>query len=508
MTERQLLRAHGLPGAIGSLLLAIGALSMGWLPPLFNVDSIPLLDALRTTTVGEILGRGAILIGGALVLQSWLLLGTDVLGERITDIRGLWRMQALWMLPSLLVPPLFSRDPYSYFVQGRLMQLGLDPYANGAAAVPGWFRAGVDPMWAETPTPYGPLYLAVQQLVVSIAQTPFWSTIGFRTVALIGVAAMAYYVPKLAALQGINPAAALWLAVLNPLVLLHFALGGHNDAVMVGLMVAGAYYALQQRVAVAALLLAAAVAVKPIAIVIVPFAALALIARDASAIRRIVAYAVSGATVLAMVIAAGYAIGVGVGWIQALTTPGTVRTWLSPPTAIGMTIGLIGQWLGNPDLDVTAVQSVRLVFIVAALAVCAWLLLKPQGRTPLRGAVLAFTVIIFFGPVVQPWYLLWALPLIAVTGLRKPWHLKAIVLGTAIVVIYGLSEPTATSDAHLDLIDSLGIILAVAAVAFVVLASPRERSLALGSQFAHGLAPRTTEERARARQWMVLPHNR
>ena len=41
------------------------------------------------------------------------------------------------------------------------------------------------------------------------------------------------------------------------------------------------------------------------------------------------------------------------------------------------------------------------------------------------------------------------------------------------------------------------------AVAFAVLASPRERSLALGSQFAHGLAPRTEQERERARQWML-----
>lgn len=484
-------------------MLAIGALAMGWLPPLFNLDAIPLLDALRTTTVGEVLGRGAVLIGGAMVLQSWLLLGTDVLAERITDVRGLWRIQALWLAPTLLVPPLFSRDPYSYFVQGRLMQLGLDPYTNGAAAVDGWFRAGVDPMWAETPTPYGPLYLAIERLVVSIAQTPYWSTVGFRFVSLLGIAAIAYYVPKLAALHGINPSAALWLAALNPLVLMHFALGGHNDAVMVGLMLAGLHAAMTRAFGPAALLLAAAIAVKPIALVLVPFAALAYIRNRSSAVHRIVAYATSGVIVIAIVIALGYAVGVGVGWINALTTPGAVRTWLSPPTAIGMTIGLVGQWTGNLGLDAQAVEYTRLVFIIAALAVCAWLLLKPGGRTPVRGAVLAFTVIIFFGPVVQPWYLLWALPPLAVSGLRKPWHLKAVVLGTAIMVIYGLSEPTATSDAHLDLIDSLGIVLAIASVALVVLASPRERSLALGSQFAHGLAPRTAEERARAQQWSV-----
>lgn len=503
MQERALLRAHGLPGAIGSLVLAIGALGMGWLPPLFNLDAIPLLDALRTTSAGELLSRGSVLIGGAMLVQSWLLLGTDVLSERIGSIRGMQVVLALWLAPTLLVPPLFSRDPYSYFVQGKLMQGGIDPYTHGAAAFEGWFRAGVDPMWAETPTPYGPLYLFIERIVVTIAQTPYWSAVGFRLVAVAGIAGIAYFVPRLASLQGINPAAALWLAGLNPLVLLHFALGGHNDAVMVALMLAGLYFAMTTRALPAVLLLAAAIAVKPIAIVMVPFAALFFVPRTSSLLRRVGAYAVAGVAVLAVVIALGLATGVGTGWVHALTTPGEVRTWLSPPTAIGMTIGLVGQWFGNYDVDPLAVQYLRLAFIAAALAICAALLLRPQRRTPVRSAVLAFTVIIFFGPVVQPWYLLWALPLIAVSGLRKPWHLKAVVLGTAVVVIYGLSEPTATSDAHLDLIDSLGFLAAIAAVAFAVLASPRERSLALGSQFAHGLAPRTPEERARAQQWVL-----
>ena len=503
MQDRRLLLSHGVPGALGSLVLAVGALSMGWLPPMFNIDQLPWLEVIRGTTSGEVLGRAAVLVGGALVLQSWLLLGADVLGDRLTDVNMLWRILGMWLVPTLLVPPLFSRDPYSYYIQGRLMAEGLDPYTNGAAAVDGWFRAGVDPMWAETPTPYGPLFLVIERAVVAIADTPYWSAVGFRLVALVGIALAAWAVPKLADLHGINPAAAVWLSVLNPLVLLHFALGAHNDALMVGLMLCGLLAAMRLRAIPAVLLLAAAMSVKPIAIVAVPFAALAFIPRKAPLWQRIAAYATSGVAVLAVMILSGIALGVGTGWIQALTTPGSVRTWLSPPTAIGMAIGLGGQVLGNYDLDAIAVDAVRLVFIIAALLVCAWLLVRPHGRSPIRGAVLAFTVIIFFGPVVQPWYLLWALPLIAVTGLRKAWHLKAVVIGTAIVVIYGLSEPTATSDAHLDLIDSVGFLMAIAIVAFVVLASPRERSLALGSQFAKGLAPNNEAARSRAAGWIL-----
>ena len=41
---------------------------------------------------------------------------------------------------------------------------------------------------------------------------------------------------------------------------------------------------------------------------------------------------------------------------------------------------------------------------------------KPQGRTAVRALVLAFLAVVALGPVVQPWYLLWVLPLAAATG--------------------------------------------------------------------------------------------
>lgn len=503
MVEYRSLRAHGLPGAVGSGVLAIGALALGWIPPLFNVSAVAVLGALRSTGAGEVLGRAAVLVGGALILQSWLLLGTDVLGSRSLRLRSLYRILALWVAPALIVPPLFSRDPYSYYVQGKLLALGLDPYTHGAASVPGWFQAGVDPMWAETPTPYGPLYLMMQRAVVEVFQTPYWSAVGFRLLAVVGIACIAYAVPHLARRQGIDPAAATWLAAMNPLVLLHFAFGGHNDAIMVGFMLIGLEFALQRRAVPALVLLAAAVAVKPIALVVAPFAALLVMPWATTLVRRLLAYAISTIAVLGLVLGMGFAMGVGGGWVHALTTPGSVRTWLSPATAIGMAIGLVGDAFGNHDIDAIAVIVSRLVCMAIAVGICLLLLLRPQGRTPIRGAMLAFTTVIGLGPVVQPWYLLWALPLVATVGMQRPWHLKATVLGTAGFVIYALAEPTATSDSHLDLIDSLGMLLAGAVVVFVMLASPRERELAVGTQFSSGLSPQDDAARERAEAWRV-----
>ena len=40
-------------GALGSLLIGIGAVGIGWLPPLFDTTVNPLLDTLRNGNAGD-----------------------------------------------------------------------------------------------------------------------------------------------------------------------------------------------------------------------------------------------------------------------------------------------------------------------------------------------------------------------------------------------------------------------------------------------------------------------
>ena len=61
----------------------------------------------------------------------------------------------------------------------------------------------------------------------------------FRALELVGVALLMVALPPLARRYGNDPGIALWLGVLSPLALFSFISSGHNDALMVGLMVAG-----------------------------------------------------------------------------------------------------------------------------------------------------------------------------------------------------------------------------------------------------------------------------
>ncbi len=143
----------------------------------------------------------------------------------------------------LVTPPLFSRDVYSYLAIGSMMvtastrttpalttSLGdSDPYAHQ-----------VDVRWQHTASPYGPVYLLIAQAVVAVAGDNSLSGVLLqRVVELIGVAMIVWALPRLARICGFDPVAALWLGALNPLVLFHLIGGGHNEALMLGAMLAG-----------------------------------------------------------------------------------------------------------------------------------------------------------------------------------------------------------------------------------------------------------------------------
>ncbi len=512
--DTRLLARYALPGFAGSLILAIGALGVGWLPLDAGIFDVIGVETLRGTTAGSLLSRAFVFVGVALLLQAWLILGHDLLAGpedphslRGTSPRMLVMVLVAWVAPLVLAPPLFSRDVYSYFAQGRVVASGQDPYETGVAVVDGWFEDGVDPMWAETPTPYGPVWLLFARGVANfVPDSPALAALIFRVAALAGLALLVIYLPRLAAAHGINPSAALWLGVLNPLVVMHVVSGAHNDALMIGLIVMGFALACERHPALGVIAIAVAAAIKPIALLALPFAGLLWAGQsgrdDPPGLRagwgaRIRAWTLALLLTVAVFALGSVLAGVGPGWIAALGTPGEVRTWLSPATALGMLIGMGTTAAGLTIDDALVVTITRTLGTIAALAIIAWLILRPEGRSPVRGAALAFLTVVLLGPVIQPWYLLWILPLFAATGLR-PTQLRIVIIIIAGFSLHGMAESSSTSDNLFEFSDGLAIVAAFVVVGLVLLVSPRERRLILGGPLGHGLMPADPDEQARA----------
>jgi alpha-1,6-mannosyltransferase len=495
---------HGVPGAVGTALVAVGALGIGWLPLTSQMLEAGLVTALRSTLAGSLVARAFVIIGLAVLLQAWLLLGSELSARRRDEgpmaTGPVIGVLAAWSLPLLLAPPMFSRDAYSYYVQGRVFGAGHDPTTIGIDVIPGWFDDGADPMWVESPTPYGPFFLLIERAVADFAHpNAYLAALGFRLVALVGVGLLAYYVPRLAALHGIDPAKALWIGVLNPVVVMHFVSGAHNDALMVGLVVMGLTLAAQQRCLWGAVAVSLAVAVKPIALIALPFVGLLWSGRLGTWRDRIRSWAFAGLVLVSTLASVFLLADAGRGVLSAaFGTPSGVLTWLSPTTAVGKILGTVTTWVGLTDDPAPVLAGLRVAGAVAAVVIVIWLVLKPGGRSPVRGAALALATVVVLGPVVQPWYLLWFLPLFAATGLSVS-EFRVVVVLTAVFTVHGMIESTTNADNLFDVADIVTYVVAFAVVAIVLFASSRERRLVLGPADGHDLAPHTPQEQERSR---------
>lgn len=489
MTARAFWLRHALPGLVATSLIALGALGVGWLPLASPLLDVPLVELLRSSTIGTLASRSFVFIGAAVLLQTWLVLGFDLLSEHRAKKRWLAWLMLTWSAPLLIVPPIFSRDVYSYYEQGRLMTEGYNPYSQGVAVLDGWFADGVDPMWGEVPTPYGPLYLLIERGVTTLTLgNPLVAALLFRLVAVLGIVLLLIFLPKLARAHGIDPDKALWIGVLNPLILFHFVAAGHNDALMVGLLVAAFALATSHRMLWACAAIACSASIKPIAFLALPFLGFIWAGAAADWPRKLLGWVKTGFATGVVFMATALIAGVGFGWVRALGTPGEVRTWLSPSTAIGLTIGNTTKWLGiteTNDLPVTIMRMIGLVIGVVLLAV---IVFKRNDRSPTRNAALAFATVVVFGPVIHPWYLLWFLPLFAATGLTSR-ELKITILLTAAFTFHAISESSTTSDNIFELTDGISLIAGIIIVTIALLASPRERQLVLGEPISHGILP-------------------
>ena len=148
---------------------------------------------------------------------------------------------ALWTLPLLIAPPIFSRDIYSYVAQGDMVTHHISPYRYGPFVLGGdHYSALVDPIWGNVPAPYGPLFLILDGGATILAfHNLILNVVFLRLLALVGVALMAVFIPYLARSLKRDPAEIFALAILNPVTVFHLVGGSHNDAIMLGLLVAG-----------------------------------------------------------------------------------------------------------------------------------------------------------------------------------------------------------------------------------------------------------------------------
>jgi hypothetical protein len=374
---------------------------------------------------------------------AWLGLGHSLKRSPGVSLKALWIVGAAWCLPFLLGPPLFSRDVYSYIAQGTLVHLGHSPYHDLPTALGHLGKRhvldGVDPFWRKTTAPYGPLFLGVVSLIVGVTGTHL--ALGAMLVRLfdtVGIVILAIFVPRLARALGGEPRRALWLAMLSPLVWLQLVSPAHNDALMVGLMVAGVTLAVQRKPLLGIAVCAFAATVKVPAAAAILFIVVAW-ARDLPD-RQAQLKAVGKAAVVTVAVAGLVTLvtGLGLAWISSgvFSTPGRVRLAITPATAAGYTIAHALHGLGVPlgGKKFEATLSHVAFAITAVLGVV--LLYRTRWENMVRRLGWLLVAVAFFGPATWPWYFIWGLALLAACpGIQFSRVIPVAVVASAFLVM-------------------------------------------------------------------------
>jgi alpha-1,6-mannosyltransferase len=469
------LRHTRLFGATGTILMAIGSLGAGARPvvqdPTFGVRLLNLPSRIQTVSL-TMTTTGAVMMA-----LAWLMLGRFALGDRRMSRSQLDRTLLLWILPLLIAPPMYSKDVYSYLAQSQISRIGLDPYRVGPGPGLGLdhvFTLSVPSLWRDTPAPYGPLFLWIGRGISALTgQNIVAAVLCHRLVVLLGVILIVWATPRLARRCGVAEVSALWLGAANPLLIMHLVAGIHNEALMLGLMLTGTEFALRgidstrsllprplhwprrranweswsplTMLVLGTVLIAMSSQVKLPSLLALGFAAMALARRWGASVGAVVAAGGSlGVLSLAVMAAIGWASGLGFGWINTLGTANVVRSWMSPPTLLALGTGQIGILLGLGDHTTAVLSLTRAIGVLIIAIVVSWLLIAVlRGRLhPVGGMGVALGATVLLFPVVQPWYLLWAIIPLAAWATRPRFRITTIVV-TLVVGIFG---PTANGD--------------------------------------------------------------
>ncbi len=338
-----------------------------------------------------------------------------------------WGAIALLLAGFALSPVLLSHDVYSYVDYARLGALhGLNPYVHPPAAEP-FDPAYARVTWFDTVSAYGPLFTLA---TYPLAWLPvWWAVAALKGAAALSVLATAVILSRVAPVRGVSPLGAAAFVALNPLVLIHVVGGAHNDGVAMLAATAGVAGVLTDAEASGGAAFLAAFALKPPAALAAPFALLGTrfrlfphpsgekvdIGDDG---RALLCDSCSARSLAALAIGAAAYAAFGLHWLHALELIGAHQgktTHMSVPTTFARLTGL----------DPTAIRTTALALFAAGFL---YLLIKTwRGMDWLRAAAWASFLLLIATAWLLPWYLIWTLPLVALSR-DRPLQLLTLSL--------------------------------------------------------------------------------
>ena len=345
------------------------------------------------------------------------------------------------------MPGLYTTDMFSYVMYSHIAAvIGANPYLSP----PSWFPDvrvfhWIHPIWHNAPSIYGPAWI---DLTLPLARAVATSSdvdkvLAYKTLVnvahLLGVICLAYVVHR------VRPGRvheAIVLYAWNPLIVFEFGGNGHNDAVMVSVMLLSlALYVTSARW-VGMLAATISMLLKMTSLFLLPYYAMAW-AREQKTWRGFFGVGILASLTVPVTIAAFY-----YPWWAGVETIAPILSWSQGPMYNNYTPDSIAFYLAAQRIKEATttvdpavvlnesretVKNVARIFFVIWCAVELWRVRGPLGIAG-AGARVMMVFLVAVNTWVLPWYFSWPLALAVVLG----WEST-----TAKVLIgFSLSAPT------------------------------------------------------------------
>jgi alpha-1,6-mannosyltransferase len=380
------------------------------------------------------------------------------------------RVPAGWVVASILAvhaifilsPPLALTDLFNYVNYGRMEVVHhLNPYTSIPILEPHDDPSYALSNWHQLLSPYGPLFTMLTFVVVPLGVAgSFWALKVILAATSLGTLLLVW---KSARLLGRDPVTAIALVGLNPIVLVWGLGGDHNDFLMLFFIMLGFYLLLRAReqergrpqgagsrewfAPLSPALLGAGAAfvvatgLKASGGVLIPVVLAGLLSY-----RRAFAQVLAGMVLAGLAVGAGSLIAFGL-HIPDLSTQSRLVTSESVPNLIGLAVGAGGETETLHKLLTAALG-------VSVLA-CCWAAWRPRvgrlrpgtadaGEAEAGGGAAERTItasgwagvaLLVTLSWVLPWYVLWVLPLAALSSSRR-LRVVALVLGAYLILAW------------------------------------------------------------------------
>jgi hypothetical protein len=307
----------------------------------------------------------------------------------------------------LAVPPSLSDDVFRFRWDGKVQAQGLNPYTEPPAST--YLAELRDPQWEQINYPtIRTIYPPLAQALFTLTYLVHDGLIAYQILALLGDLVVIALLLSCLLIWRL-PAWLVTIYAWSPLAMVESASSAHYDSWVIAAVMLAVYALLTERPTLSTAALAAGILLKTWPLIFVP-----LFLRKRPWWHGVL---------LAALVAAAYMpyLGAGLGLLHAWMEFSS--RWLFNDAAFAILRTVTGS--------LAMAKGVTVVILLGLLQ-----LLWRREVDPVRGSYWLLVTTILLTPAIQPWYLLWALPL-AAAAMDVAWILLTILVPLAYWILVG-----------------------------------------------------------------------